>query len=355
MIADLKESKRVIFGCLVLSTLVTACVFDGGGISSSALDDLALPEASTVDLRQEQRSNPADLGVDRHRDLASPLKLLLPHSSSLIVLRNFIDSHNPGNNKEIHITNSLANCAVATGDLSSLNVTFVNSGELQGLSKERTNMNSPSNSGFSATSPITFINNGWVRGGGGYGGKGGKGADDTYSTTAVDERYSGTDNKNNWQAYCDSGAVRIFWNGKKGGGEGNCSQTGPLGIGGVTGSFTRGSPKWNSGTIHLYSIKRHYTVSKGRTGGAGGAGGKGRGCDSSYASGASGSASNPSGGNSGGAGGQGGDWGAKGYTGSKGAGGGAAGIAGYAGAPAIVGSNHLRPGSRTGNVSGSTQ
>ncbi len=291
----------------------------------------------------------------KHKRTTGYIQLVLPKSYTQINLRTYINAHAAGRDK-IYISNNVPNCSVTTGSLSGLHVTFQNNSILSGFAKGRTDANASKNSGFIATSDITFINRGWVRGAGGYGGKGGTGKNSTTTSTKEVEEFDTTlftqsnGNKTyrtSWQAYCDGcGAIRIFYNAQQSGMDGSCSKT-------QIGPYRRGKLKMHPhSTVFIYSIVKTVKTHGTKYGGAPGFGGRGDGYNQVNQKGGAGKISSPSGGNSGGAGGWGGSFGRDGHTGHQGAGGGSGGQRGYHAAPGLIGKNHCVGVSKIGNVLG---
>lgn len=95
------------------------------------------------------------------------LYLTLAQSAGTINLRNIINANNPLNRTEVIVTNNLTQPRIYSGDLSGLDVTLINNGEIQA--------NQFSGNGLDIISPMTLTNNGWIRGAGGNGGSGGAG------------------------------------------------------------------------------------------------------------------------------------------------------------------------------------
>ena len=262
--------------------------------------------------------------------------------STGINLQTFLEQYAAGKNK-ITITNNGVLAKFISGNLGGLEVTFINNGEIQGRRSS-----AHGGDAMSISSAFTLINNGWIRAAGGRGGRGADGANDTYTTEGVEYHYSGTSNVNSWQAYCDSGAIRIFLDSKGTGSDYDCTRTGPYNSPSSAhpGKLYRGVLKWQSGQIYIYSVKRVFDKINTRRGGAGGEGGYGQGYGQGYTNGKVGAPSSPAGGNSGGTGGRGGGWGSNGYRGGNN------GAAGSAAGKAIVGSGYLKTGSKTGKVNG---
>ncbi len=284
-------------------------------------------------------------------------RMLILHLSqhhNTFSLRTFINDKNINNVKQITVINDRTQPAMVTGNLSGLDVTFINNGEIQAMVG--------GGNAFHATSPIKLINNGWIRGSGGKGGAGGKGKNTSKTSYSYEIKY-------NWKA-CNQATSGNYWVGvinytcdtmMTWGGK-HSSWLGDVGtdwktISGLSGHFRRtGGVLCNTMCSHqssFYRIERRLTHTTAITGGAGGAGGAGIGYNSVAKNGSAGKASSPSGGNSGGTGGRGGSWGAKGSTGSTGAGGGSAGSVGASGGLSILGRRYLTTGSSTGSVNGS--
>jgi len=101
------------------------------------------------------------------------LELWLPNPSgtSTINLRSFINANNPDGYDTILVYNTHTQPSITSGDLSGLDVTFINNGQILGTY-----------SGYNAltlSSYLILINNGWIKGAGGRGGDGGQASDRT--------------------------------------------------------------------------------------------------------------------------------------------------------------------------------
>jgi len=275
------------------------------------------------------------------------LSLELPQGVTEINLQEFILASSPGTYEAFTITNNLVQPRVVTGDLTGYDVTFINNSEIQG-----TSINGDA---FEATTLVTLINNGWIRGAGGRGGKGGKGGDNTVVESRSqsngsfwkDRRNLTPSNTSLIEIYDKSKLVArvhrpyLEWTGPISGNNGRKytrgNQSGPIYPGGLRGF------SWNS----------TWSETVNRVGGAGGVGGYGQSFDINISYGEPGYESTPVGGNSGGAGGSGGNWGIPGAPGSIGVNGedGEPGkIAGFA----VLGLDKLTVGSITGNTDGAT-
>ncbi len=301
-----------------------------------------------------------------HRRTYTMLYLELPKSYEQIVLKDFIDAHNPDSRTKVTVINNVVNCSVRTGHLGSLEVTFLNKGHLEGFPKARVSQNYTKNSGFIAESAITMVNEGYISGAGGYGGIGGKGRPNLRPATSgtpgtsggssnhQEEIYSGTGNQNSWQAYCSGGcSIRIFIDGKKTGKDGTCSSTGPFGSpsSAKPGQLYRGKLKYCNGTTYIYSIIRKWSTHTAGTpgttakdnniyGGRGGLGGRGQGYNQNLKQGDQGRYGRP-GSRRGGSGGAGGYWGEDGLNGNPVGSGYYDGKSGYPGAPAVIGESKI--------------
>ena len=105
------------------------------------------------------------------------LVLTLPQQTAPFNLTTWINANNPLGRRVVTVTNSLTQPAMETGNLSHTNgatgttetmdVEFINNGEIQGSSAGGTGMN--------IQGSIKITNNGWIRGAGGNGGKGATG------------------------------------------------------------------------------------------------------------------------------------------------------------------------------------
>ncbi len=300
-----------------------------------------------------------------HKRTYSTVYITIPKSYSRIDLKALIDAH-VTTESEITITNNVVNCSMYAHDFpAAWNVTLVNNSEIQGIYKGNTNTNYSYNHGLYITSSggLKLLNNGYIRGAGGYGGTGSKGADDSYN---VNTNHSETRQDNHPDSFWAKGHSCQDWVGWDGHHRRDNSTPSPCTIPGVTGTFTIGSlvRTYSSGdscvTWYQYQITRKWTtsVNHSRTGGNGGGGGYGCGYNhdtlytSDWRNGSSGGGSSPSGGNSGGTGGYGGWWGNTGQTGRKGVGNSSYGSTGKSGAPAIAGEAYLDINSNTGSVSG---
>jgi len=287
------------------------------------------------------------------------LTLWLPKYYSLINLRTYINANNPSNKKNIVVYNNRDNATTTTGNLSGLNVKFVNNGKLFGIATQSArNAFEAKNNGFTATSALQFVNNGYVYGCGGNGGHGGKGANDSYNKTSSTTQYQfGCGSGSSWGDHDGTNWVTLTWNGKW------CNRsttgTGPLTHDNYSGKFYRSSYKcrgycetWGG----FYAVRREITTKYSRTGGNGGAGGKGASYNQSatwnhsWRIGKKGVGSSPSGGNTGGTGGAGGWWGNVGYNGERS---GSSGHKnGYTAGKAIQGSGWFKANSKIGNTGG---
>ena len=114
---------------------------------------------------------------------------------SQLNLRTLIDSKNTTSATEITLLNKITNCAMTTGDLSGLNVTLYNSGEIQAFSPGGVTPSLTKHNGLTLTSTMKLVNTGKIAGCGGYGGSGGRGASDTYLSYVYTERYNGSLNR----------------------------------------------------------------------------------------------------------------------------------------------------------------
>ncbi len=296
---------------------------------------------------------------------------VLPKKYAQINLKDWIDSKGPTSN-EIVIRNNTTNCSVYCNSFpSAWNVTFLNSGRLEGFAKGDTNTNYSTNHGLyiaSSSGALKLVNTGQICGAGGYGGRGGKGKNSSYSYYNYEKRYTWkgcnqSTGGNYWVGVIDYNNDHLLtWNGQNSGFVGNIG-TNWRTISGLSGHFRKSSYKMTTTCSHytkFYTIERRTSVTGTYTGGNGGAGGHGAGYgksdvyNGSWRIGANGKASSPSGGNSGGKGANGGWWGNDGYTGSTGAGGGSTGSTGKNGSPGLYGVGNLTGGSTLGTVYGGT-
>ncbi len=287
-----------------------------------------------------------------HDRIKGYIEIYLDKEYEQIILKNVIGS--PSSN-EIIVYNNVVNCTIICEDFpAEWNVTLVNNSELQGLPKGRTDTNYSDNYGLYISSPMRLINNGYIRGAGGYGGDGADGSDDSYEERETTSEYY---NDSYWWHVVNGDGyegVRVNWDGYQIYHDAypNESYTGPFyhsdGYDVYRGSYE----ETVDGGRAAYGVYAKHDVSYTRDGGDGGDGGGGCGYnkdtdwDGDWRAGESGSASNPSGGNSGHTGGDGGWWGNDGYQGGGG------GDAGYDGCPGISGSSNLSGDSITGNVDG---
>ena len=338
------------------------------------------------------------------------LEFELDQYSSVFHLRNVIDSKNSLGADVIIVTNNKVQPSMTTGDLSGLNVTFINNGEIRGTN--------PGNTALRLTTVMKLTNNGWIRGAGGNGGNGGHGGKGatgaksanksvTYTSSTVswpaaprtsDRKKDGSwhdEQKHGWRMYGvvnsymkivgPCGAV-INWGGKWGDGNSSaCGSTVYIRNDNVSGGSARrvgyGFSAGSATTSSTYTILGHV----GGAGGAGGSGGaSGRGQSYNYTRTSGSVGSNGAGGSTGGinsatlggklyygnrggtgytggkggTGGTGGTWGnsgSRGATGGRGYGYGTYGVGGSAGQAAgksIQGTNHLASGSKIGSISG---
>ncbi len=284
----------------------------------------------------------------------SILRLDLSQHSSTINLRTFINGKNPTNSKTIIITNNRIQPRIITGNLSGLNVTLINNGDIRA--------NQVGGAGLEITSAIKITNNGWIRGGGGNGGKGGKGKNTSKTNYSYSTKYTmrachQNTSGNYWVGVINyNGNTMMTWGGKHGAWHGNIGTAWKT-ISGLSGHFRRTGGVVCSMTCshwtNFYRIERRTSSTTSITGGNGGNGGAGRFYNSAAKGGSNGSGSSPSGGNSGGKGGTGGNWGANGNKGGTGGGGGSAGANGSSGGKATVGWSKVSSGSKSGSLSGS--
>ncbi len=284
----------------------------------------------------------------------------LPKYYDRINLKDFINSKSPSSN-EITVRNTKINCSVYAHDFpAAWNVTLINDGELQGLQKQHTDTNYSFNHGlYIATGGnLRFINNGWVKGAGGYGGAGGKGDDLVVTSTDTTSVHYGSNDF--WDVYPDKIHTRFNGHYKTSGLQSNPDGfTGPVYHGGGSDDYklyrygyktcVNGNKRYS-----LYGKRTVYTTIPGGTSGAGGPG-----CcynhsdvyNGSWRKGKAGGSTTPSGGNIGAPGANGGWWGQPGYTGTTWAHT-ENGQVGYAGSPAIFGWSRYLAGSISGNVMG---
>ena len=297
------------------------------------------------------------------------LRLTLPEpvNNSGRNLRDFINSHNPGNKyKVVEVTNPKhrSSDSLWSGNLNGLDVTLINLGEIQG--------SKPSWTGLALTSKMRLINEGWIRGAGGRGGKGGKGGKGATNKikhqTTTGQKYGDKIGPNEywWEVStqshpeCQGFAAWMSWGGVR---RISKSNTGYLKVG--DDEYFKGNyscPGHCGASHNIYKRTTTYENIEGGEGGEGGAGGVSRFWSTFKKEGANGSPGKIAGhghsGGNGGKGGTGGDWGEageRGYTGERGKGPGSPGETGIAGEPAgasIKGSNHLTSDSKIGQHSG---
>ena len=325
-----------------------------------------------VECSVDDSANPQSSGIytftqTRTLDPAIFLELTIPKQYSELNLRDYIDSKNSGGVTQVVLYNTIVNCSMITGDLTGLNVTFFNSGEIQGFSAGLVNASLSKHDGLTITSAMKLVNTGIIRASGGYGGRGGNGADDQYSYYTYESRYQVDCYGNHGIAFfvpASQGGgtdfTRLFWDGKYRDLVGDDSDWHTIpGLSHEYRKTTYKSMVQCSYYSKTYTIERRVSTVTNRIGGTGGLGGNGSGYGESFIitdawrNGSYGSASIPTGGNSGGKGGAGGYWGHTGNTGIRGDGSGDYGIAGGSGGKAITGSSLLLAGSTTGSVSGS--
>lgn len=368
-------------------------------------------DGAQVDLHLKSHNNGGD-GVSNHVIGNTKLLIDLVQYNSTINLNSVIAPHFNGH-RIVEITNSKTQPSIVSGDVSTLDVTFTNTGEIQGTSA--------SSDAITLTSDVKIINNGWIRGAGGSGGNGGnggrggtggiggRGRNDTYLKNTIQYQGGCSGNLSAWFDHDGSNTINLWWNGTRK--DYNTTSTGPLTIPGYTGVFYRDvyvERTYCNVWSNTYKVKRVETLPRyGGTGGIGGVGGNGGvrgigGNAQSFSSsktfgtsgqpgtgGAVGHFGNPSSppggftgaqggtggtGGPGGTGGAGGVWGTIGGAGGNGGtgqtgnpghtGSGSSGTAGYSGqsgsfgtagtnaGAAINGSAFLSPGSIAGSVSG---
>jgi len=251
------------------------------------------------------------------------ITLHIPNGATKTNLRALIDAQAGGKDKVIIINDGVVS-SVVTGDLSGLDVTLINNGEMQGVRIEAAGS---SHMGLRITSPITLINKGWIRGRGGVGGTGAKGQDLSKAEQLIEERsnthFAGTLPESGWTyrsvANTSNPFYVIAWdNVKKTLPSTNYNYAGPTSIPGITGVFKRGAKQYEGGGKYFYKIIRETTIYTTITGGAGGLGGIGQAFEGPAQPGSAGSPSTPAGGNNGGTGGKGGTWGQSGVRPSGG-------------------------------------
>lgn len=279
------------------------------------------------------------------------VELILPQAVTEINLQAFLDINASGS-KAVTVVNNLIQPRIVTGDLTNYEVTFINNGEIQG-----TDVNP---NAFHATTMITLLNNGRIRGAGGKGGNGGKGLDDIQLVPTSETKYvQGCGSGYSWADNHYSDWVTVTWANKWF--NVNTTGTGPVTSDkeGLEGKFERsGSSHGNytcQTTSAFYSVKRTIETPTARIGGAGGEGGAGQTFESPFSQGISGFPSTPTGGNSGGSGGAGGNWGVNGADGADGVLNPDSGEAGQLAGLAIVGTSFLEFDSNMGDIDGLTQ
>ncbi len=278
------------------------------------------------------------------------IELYLPKSYEQIDLEAFVVANAAGHTT-VRVFNNQVNCSIKSGNLTGYDVELWNNKEIQGLPKSWQDFNGQPNVGLVITSPMKLVNNGNIRGAGGYGGGGGDAGDNTRTYTKSQEYYDKTlytpsggvpTYRTCWQAFCDTGAVRVHMNAKITGSDGNCSKTGPYNSPAVNypGKLYRGSLRERPDSdTYVYGVRREWQTTETAPGGKGGFGGRGQGYNSNWKYGSEGE--HPTDSYWGGTGGRGGDWGQQGSTGRTGGGGGATGTIGYLPAPGIIGTDNL--------------
>ena len=271
---------------------------------------------------------------------------------SEVNIQSLIEAQAP-TDTNITIINNLIQPRIITGDLTGLNVTFINNGEIQGVAENK--------DAFQATSEIRLLNYGNIKGGGGNGGQGGEGLDST-KTTNKSETRAGSYGNNAFVWRVCYNMTQVAWGGEYEHFNGNSA--GPFTLDGVTGTLKRGGlAYYHEGESSVcddnadnkdpvYDIIREWTEEELLSGGTGGDGGAGTCFTCEAQEGEAGLPSSPTGGNSGGAGGAGGNWGIAGATGATGVGPGEAGESGTGAGRAIVGHLYLSANSETGNCLG---
>lgn len=280
------------------------------------------------------------------------LELTMTQQSSTTTLSTYIAANNPDNLETIEITNTLTQPKIITGDLSGLDVTLINSGEIQA--------NAASGTGFEATSTIKLTNTGWIRGAGGNGGSGGTGG--LIIGTLV--RHTIQDGNINQTVH--RGLALRQHDGESVYGHGTGAITGQNCYPeyGVIGD-DKATDRWRStDTCLMYiaeakiewvsSTSNLVDVTPWDDGGSGGGGGAGQRYGVSAGSGATGSNGGQYATNKGGDGGNGGAWAVAGGTGGTGASGGTSGSSGGAAGKSITGTSFLTGDSTQGNLTGST-
>ena len=346
--------------------------------------------------------------VDGKHVYSRVLVLHLPQfSASTDIIKWLIEQLHGESHSEINIINDRTQPSLnfysgsVTSILKGANITFTNNKEIQA--------SAVSGLAMMIHVPITLINNGWIRGGGGNGGTGGKGgvggkghagANDTYVKYVYLKKYAFHG--------CNQNQTNNYFIATGGQGGSRMMMT----WAGHNHWFSKVDTSWHrltgySSTYYFrkssshghincpvpnsYYVERRQTTHPRRTGGAGGngggggaGGGGGHGQYYGHGStagagghgggvGAGGHGSSPSGGHTGyrgghgatgGTGGHGGSWGAggaRGNTGGKGStgeghgsggGGGLAGAYGGGAGKAIDGKSNLKTGSKTGHVNG---
>jgi len=281
------------------------------------------------------------------------LELSLPQFTTEINIKAYLDSIGLGSNKNVVITNNLIQPRITTGDLTGLNVTLINKGEIQGT---RSNKHA-----LSVTSPLLLKNEGSIKGAGGNGGKGGQGGNDTYVRNDDSTHYA-------WVT-CNQSDTQNYWVGLFTDALGR--QWSYFSFGGKTVDVSNHAANWTSipglpgqyrrtgGVVksaqcsyptQFYRIERRIQTTVARPGGIGGAGGIGQAFEGPATPGTNGAMSIPPGGYNGGRGGNGGVWGTYGEKG--GSNGGPAGANGTPPGSAIIGSSNLHVDSITGTVVG---
>ena len=268
------------------------------------------------------------------------MTIALPKMTTAFTLENILKNASLHGRTRIRITNSHVQPMIMTGNIGNYEITFENK---SGAEIQATGTSAAA---FVATSPITLINYGYIRGAGGHGGTGGKGANSTKTTEK-------TDKTGHWKArWGISNPMIEITDGSLVFRKAYSKNTVQTYRGWITATngkkyYRDASPTGQQATTASgYTVTRKYTVKSTITGGAGGSGGQGQSFGKPAGAGQAGKSSSPSGGHAGSRGGDGGSWGVNGKNGHNG-------TAGQIAGPSISGKSFLQTGSETGLVNGS--
>ena len=295
--------------------------------------------------------------IFRYKGIANYLSLNIPKQYEPLNLKTFITAHNPTNKSKVLLINNRVNGQFVTGDLTGLDVTLHNTGEIQAYSRPDGKITTKESAALIATSSMTLVNDGWIRGCGGKGGNGGDGANGNYTKYKYETKYNfalcPSDTKGNyWFAKLTEGnGVKrkvLSWDGKDRW-ISNHNLSAWETIVGISGHFRVAAYKMSrfcSYPTAFYGIERRTTEKGSSIGGTGGLGGQGQGYGVKAGLGGKGKPSKPTGGNSGKDGGAGGAWAVNGLPSADG-------VAGLSAGKSIIGLSKLTVITK-GNLSGAT-